>query len=221
MSTTRLRRFCPAALGALLLAACSGPPSGPTRSEVRSVEAFHAIEFRGNGEARITVGKSQSVTLTSDADALPDVVTKVEKGRLIVEHSKGLWFQRPALRLQIDMPAIDSVIIDGGAAVTIENMAGPRLALVLGGAGTLRASGEVGALDARLDGAGTLELAKLRAGDASVSVNGAGSIEVQVSGQLEATVNGVGSITYSGQPREVVRHVNGVGAVSPAGKPKP
>jgi hypothetical protein len=219
MSTTRWHRI---ALGIVaLLAACSDPPPGPARTETRSVEAFHAIEFRGNGEASISVGKPQAVTVTSEESALPDIVTKVEKGVLIVEHVKGAWFRRPALRMQIDVPAVDSIVLTGAAIVSIVNMAGPRLELVSSGAGNIHASGEVNALNARLDGAGNLRLADLHAGDASVSVNGAGSIAVHVTGQLEATVNGVGAITYAGNPRDVVRHVNGVGTISPAGSPAP
>jgi hypothetical protein len=216
-----LRRTAAAILAAGLLAACSGPPTGPTGSEVRSVEAFHAVEFRGNAEARITVGKAQGVTVTTVKTSLPDIVTKVEKGVLIVEHVKGLWFLRPALRVQIDVPAIDSVVLNGPVVATIEGMSGPRLALAVNGAGSLNASGQVSALDARLDGAGDLKMAGLQAVDASVSVNGAGSIDMQVTGRLEATINGVGSITYAGNPREVVRHVNGVGSISPAGNTAP
>ncbi|HXR52470.1 MAG TPA: head GIN domain-containing protein [Steroidobacteraceae bacterium] len=221
MSTTRLRSACSLLLGTVLLAACSGPSPGPTRSESRSVEPFHAIELRGNGEARITVGKPQAVTLTAGENALPDIITRVDKGILIVEHMKGTWYQRPELKVQIDVPAIDSIAANGALIVSMEGMTGPRLALTLGGAGTLRASGQVGAMDVRLGGAGKMELAGLRADDASVSVNGTGSIEVQVTGQLEATVNGVGSITYAGNPREVVRHVNGVGTIAPSGSPSP
>ena len=221
MSTTRLRRIFSVLLGTALLTACSGPPPGPPRSELRNVEAFHAIEFRGNADARIAVGKSQAVTITTDESALPDVVTKVEKGVLIVEHVKRAWYRRSALRVQIDVPAIDSIVVHGAVVLSLENMAGPRLSLVVGGVGKVSASGQVDALDARLDGTGEVDLAGLHAGDASVSVNGTGEIAVHVTGQLEASVNGVGSITYGGNPREVVRHVNGVGSISPAGSPSP
>lgn len=223
MSITRSRSMARAPglalllAGALILAACSGPPPGPQQAETRSVEAFHAIDLRGTTQADISAGRTQSLTLESEATALPSIITRVEKGVLIVENVGGSWFRRtPTVKLRIDVQSLDELTISGAGDVTIRDVAGSRLSLAVAGAGNLKASGEVGALNARLDGAGSLELASLHTTDASVSVNGTGNVAVYVTGQLEATVNGVGSIRYAGNPREVVRHVNGVGSISPA-----
>jgi len=222
MSITRSPDIAALLAAALALTACSGPPPGPMRPETRTVEPFHAVVLRVGGTAEVSVGKPQTVVVTSQESALPQVVTRVEKGVLFVERVKGSWFQpQPTISVRVEVPALDSFTVTGAGDFTISNATGPRLQLALSGAGQLRASGEVGALDARLDGAGNLELAALHAGNASVSVNGTGNIAVHVTDQLEATVNGVGTISYAGNPREVVRHVNGVGNVSPAGSRTP
>jgi hypothetical protein len=66
-----------------------------------------------------------------------------------------------------------------------------------------------------MDGAGSLDLSRLEAVSATVTVNGAGSIEVNATGSLVATVNGVGSINYYGKPSKVTTAINGVGSISP------
>lgn len=217
MSITRSPDTALLLAGVLALAACSGPAQGPAREESRTVEPFHAIAVRADGDVSVSVGRPQSLVVTGQQAALPRLMTRVEKGVLIVDSVRKGWFQpQPAISLRVEVPALDSFAVHGAANVTIENAAGPRLELALAGAGLLRATGEVGALDARLDGAGSLELAGLKVANASVSVNGTGNVAVHVTEQLEATVNGVGTIRYAGNPHEVVRHVNGVGSISPA-----
>ena len=203
-----------------LLSACSRPPAGPMRAESRSVEPFHGIELRGNGEARISVGKPHALTVTTEASAHPDVITRVERGVLIVENLKGSWYRsRPTLKLDVQVPQLDSLTSAGANIIALESMSGPRLQIVVSGAGSVRATGDVGALDAQLAGAGDMDLSGLQAGNAHVTVNGAGNVQLHVTGQLEATVNGVGNVSYAGNPREVVPHVNGFGSISPLKKP--
>lgn len=220
MSITRLRRACGALLGVAWLAGCSGPPPGPMNDQTRTVDAFHAIELRGSGEAFVKVGKPQALVVSTQQSAHSRIVTRVQDGKLIVENVKGNWYHdRPTLRLQIDVPALDAVTLSGGTVLAIDDMTGPRLALSVKGAGSVRAAGEVSALKVQLDGAGSMDLTKLQAGDASVTVNGTGEIRLHVTGQLEATVNGVGNVKYAGNPREVVRHMNGIGSISPTDGP--
>jgi hypothetical protein len=221
MSITRWRDPILVLAGALaLLPACSRPPAGPMRAENRAVEPFHGIELRGNGEARISVGQPQALAVTTEDSAHPDVVTRVERGVLIVENLKGSWYRsRPTLKLDVAVPQLDSLTIAGANLITLENMSGPRLEILVSGAGSLRAAGEVGALDAQLAGAGDMDLSGLTAGNAHVTVNGAGNVKLHVTGQLEATVNGVGNVSYAGNPREVIPHVNGFGSISPLKSP--
>ena len=48
-----------------------------------------------------------------------------------------------------------------------------------------------------------------------VDVKGASSIDVYASEQLDVSVSGVGSVSYSGNPKVVNKHVSGIGSVSP------
>jgi hypothetical protein len=207
---------------AALLTACAGP-SGPVRTEARTVETFHAIELRGAAEADITVGKGPSLTVTADDASLRDLQVQVSNGVLVVETRRhGGWFQRRATtKLQIEAASLDSVLLNGAGDFNLHEVSGEKITLVMAGAGRLSAAGRINSLDARIDGAGSVELAKLTAVDAEVSVNGAGSLSVCATGTLNATVNGVGSITYSCNPQKAVTSVHGVGNIAPAGGKSP
>ena len=66
-----------------------------------------------------------------------------------------------------------------------------------------------------MNGAGDMDLSRLESTDATVVVNGAGSMDVNATGTLVATVNGVGSIDYYGKPAGLTTTINGVGSISP------
>jgi hypothetical protein len=215
-STTRWRS---ALAASLLLAGCSGGASNPIETQRREVTGFHAIELRGAGELTVTVGPASALSVTANRAVLDKLRTEVKDGRLYIEHEPGgwRWFSRGVtLKLVVATPALDGLQVNGAGNVSITGATGPALALELSGAGNLEAVGETGQLEARINGAGDMQLARLIARDAKVSVNGAGNMQVHATGALEATVNGVGSIQYAGNPQPVKSEINGVGSIGPA-----
>jgi hypothetical protein len=219
MSITRWpERAALVALGMLLLAGC-GPPPGPSVTESRTVETFHAIELRGAGDLDIQVGKGPALAVTAPQTMMGDVEITVRDGVLVistVEHRS--WFRRRAkLELAIEAPLLDALTVNGAGNIRIHAATGDKLTIIMQGAGNVEGDGQVGTLHARIDGAGNVSLSKLIATDAEVSVNGAGNMEVHATGSLNAQLNGVGSITYGGNPQKPVTSVRGVGSISPAG----
>jgi hypothetical protein len=199
----------------LSLGAC-GSVAGPTTTEQRGVDGFHAIDLRGVATMDILVGPAASMSLTGDANSLATLKTRVQEGTLILETQRG-WFAKGNSHLQIRLttPALDAVALNGAGDITVNGLQGGPLVLVVQGAGNLEASGAVDVLTARTNGAGNLDLSHLDAREATVAVNGAGNIEVNASQKLDATVNGVGSITYAGKPKDLVSAIHGVGSISP------
>ena len=201
-----------------VLAACSSDGGGRTVTEQRGVDAFHSIDLRGAADVRVTVGAATSVSLTAGTETLQGIGTRVENDVLIIDSKPGWrWIgDSGRLEVQIGMPVLNALAVNGAGNVTITGVHGAALALALQGTGNLTASGQTAALNARINGAGSMNLAQLVAGDASIVVNGTGSLAANVSGSLEATVNGVGSITYSGNPQKVESQIHGVGSITPA-----
>jgi hypothetical protein len=212
------------ALSMLVLSACSGGTAGPPVTEQRGVDAFHSIDLRGAGNANVTVGPAASVTLVADARTLKATSTAVRNGMLIIENRPGWsWLGKSdRLEMRITLPTLNALALNGAGNIGITGVHGQALSIALQGAGNLVASGETAALNARLNGAGNLDLARLVAGDATLAVNGAGNLTAHVTGSLLAEVNGVGSISYSGKPRQVESNINGVGRIvaAPAAGPE-
>ncbi len=204
------------AMLALLSACTSG--GGPVTTQQREVGSFHAVEVRGAANLVVDVGPAPSLSATSDATTLGALRSKIEDGRLVVEHDRHWsWFRGgPGLEVHLTTPSLDSLVMNGAGSVTINSVAGTALELLLDGAGNMRASGNIDRLTAHLNGAGNMDLSGLAAGEADVSVNGAGKLEVRATGSLTAVVNGVGNISYAGHPHPVKTQINGVGSIKPA-----
>ena len=80
------------------------------------------------------------------------------------------------------------------------------------GAVAISLSGNATTANLILSGACNINAADLQTIDAVVSLSGAGSADIAVSGTLDARVSGVGVITYIGNP-QVTSSVTGVGSV--------
>lgn len=206
---------------ALLLAAtasgCGHRDDGPPVSEQRGVEAFHSVELRGTATVQLVVGPASSLTLTASRGALREVTSEVRNNMLVIGHETK-WYRfgsRDDLTVRITTPTLNAFSLSGAGNVDIDAGQGEALAVVLSGAGEIRVRGARQALNARLNGAGSMDLSKLAVVDATLYVNGAGNLKVMVTGSLQAEVNGVGNIQYAGNPQQVTPTIHGVGSISP------
>lgn len=210
-------RIAPALLlAALALAACS-ERGGSARTEQRGVDAFHSVDLRGAADIRVTVGPATSLTVTASDATLEKLRTPVQNGMLVIELDDGWsWFGgRGPVSIDISLPVLNAFAVNGAGKIRIHGVQGEALALVLQGAGELEADGMVRALNARINGAGNMNLARLVSTDATLAVNGAGNLDAHVTGSLEAEVNGVGTIRYAGPPQKVESRINGIGSIAP------
>lgn len=218
-SITRLRsgiRGAAAGLsGALLLAACGGPAGdGPVSTESRNVGDFQALRIGGAANATIRVGPAPSLTITASADTLAGIRTEVRDGTLVVEQKGRLFWSGEDVKLEITVPVLREVTVNGAGHVEVHEASGDALRLTLQGAGHLVARGEIGSLDVTINGAGNGELSGLRARAVKAVVNGAGNVTVHAVEELDAVVNGVGKLRYVGTPAKLDTRINGVGNVS-------
>jgi hypothetical protein len=86
--------------------------------------------------------------------------------------------------------------------------------ITLAGAGSLTASGETKEADITLSGAGSVDTKNLHAVNAKVNSTGIGSVEIYVTGQLDAKTSGIGEINYYGSPKIVNRQAGGIGKIN-------
>ncbi|MET0279637.1 MAG: DUF2807 domain-containing protein [Steroidobacteraceae bacterium] len=210
-----------ALLAALALTGCGNRAVGPVVSQQRGVDAFHSIELRGSASVEVVAGAPASLMLSASQSVLGDVTTVVHNGVLVIDHETR-WYafgSHDNLQLRIATPQLNAFTVSGAGDVKIDAGTGEALAIVLSGAGQIRASGARQSLNARINGAGNMDLSQLRVVDATLYVNGAGNLQTLVTGSLKAEVNGVGSIRYAGNPAQVEPSIHGVGSIGPATSP--
>jgi hypothetical protein len=195
------------------VSACSRV-EGPHVTQTRQVEPFTSIELRGAAQLDVLVGEAQSVVVEADEEGLRALRTSVNRDRLVIEmNNRSFWMQSPELKVRITVPQLTSLALNGATNASVSGLAGGNTALILSGAGNLEASGTLDRLVAQINGAGNLDLARLAASDAQVTLNGTGKATVQATGRLDATVNGVGNIEYIGKPHDLKTSINGVGSI--------
>jgi Putative auto-transporter adhesin, head GIN domain len=186
--------------------------SGVASSVTRHVGSFSGVELAGSSDVVVRVGAAERVTVHGDTNLLRLVTTEVEGNRLVVA-TDGSFTAVAPLYVMVYVPTLDTVSLSGSGGLSVTGVEGRLLMVTLDGSGALRARGRVDRVDASLDGSGTLDLQRLVARTAYVSVSGSGQVWVNVTESLDASVPGTGSIVYSGNPSHVTRNVSGTGDV--------
>jgi hypothetical protein len=163
-----------------------------------SVPAFDSLELRGGGRVTVRHGAEQSVTLVRGDPAITRF-TVDRDGRLRIDACTRTCRDYD-LRVEIVIPELDAVAIEGG--------------------GTIRADGrfpERRALAIAVSGGGTIDMSAVSTADVAASVHGGGSITTHARNSLAASINGGGSVRYLGDP-SVSSAINGGGSVAPASR---
>ncbi|MGZ4357070.1 MAG: head GIN domain-containing protein [Gaiellaceae bacterium] len=187
--------------------------SGNVVTASRDVPSFTKIDFTGAASVSISVGKKTAVAIRGDDNIVPLIRTDVRGDTLVISEKHGFSTEN-GLDIRVSTPALDSSILSGAGSVTADGINAKSFAADVRGAGRLQLAGQTKSLDVDVSGVGSVELGRLIARDARVTLSGTGSIRVYATGTLDATVNGVGSITYGGNPAQVSSHVNGLGAIT-------
>jgi hypothetical protein len=150
--------------------------SAPERSFI--VGSFERLRVDGPFDVTVVTG-SPNASASGDARALDQVSVRVDGTTLFVS-AGALGGGQPravAPRITVSVPALRSVLVNGGGRVKIAEMRGARVDMMLNGAGSL----DVGAVDAdeasvSLTGTGAVTVGG-KAMKARISAYGAGSID--------------------------------------------
>jgi hypothetical protein len=199
----------------LVVAGCGGSTtgSGHVVTTSRAVSRFSSIDLTGAATIWIAVGRTTSLTIAGDDNVVPLIRTEVRDGVLVISSKHG-YSTNHRLDVVVATPTLTGFALRGAGTVTASGIRAPAFSLDLEGAGTVALKGIVGKLDASISGSGSALLGNLVAKDAHVTLSGTGSTHVHVTGTLDATVSGVGTILYSGHPAHVQARVSGVGSIT-------
>jgi hypothetical protein len=211
-----------ALIAVLLLTGCGdrsdwGGDQGPVVTERRDVGAFDSIDMHGAAKLEITIGEPASVQLSGHEKAVSRMQTEVHGHTLRIKGRTRDWVIRnnsSRLTVQITLPRLESLEVEGGNDVKLVGLHGGATTIKAAGAANIVADGQLDHLTVHMMGAGHADLDKLAATDATVTVEGVGSVVVNARDSLDATMNGVGAIFYTGTPNKVNTRMNGLGTIA-------
>jgi len=207
--------------GSLTLNADTAPGNGPgarrngayITGKQRDVTEFHAIENHAVCDLLVTVGKPCAVTVQAEENVIPQVVTEIKGGTLIITLDRNLNVSTP-VRVSIMMPKLDKFTNSGVGTAKIDGLRESFLSIQESGAGSLSATGTADMVDLTLSGVGNADLKDLRAKAVTALLSGTGSAKVNASQSLSATVSGIGKLNYWGNPPKVQKNVTGLGTIN-------
>lgn len=205
-----------AAIPLACIAGCKGMTgirgSGVAKTETRELAAFDSINLSGVGRLEVTIGKPGPITLTTDDNLLPMILTEVTENRLTIREREGINPQTP-LVMSVTTATLKRLTISGAANCSLKNLESDALDVTVSGAATLDATGSAKKLVISLSGAGDIKAFDLHSDDVTVKLSGAGAAEVNVAKTLSAEISGVGTITYLGDPK-VEKSITGIGKIT-------
>ena len=158
------------------------------------------LEFRRGDQAGMTV--------EGPKDAVDRLVWT--DGRLSLD---GTSHSRRSLKVVIVAPEIRALDLEAPADVNLRELDQDELHLTAKGAVSLDAKGRVSRLYVVSEGAADLDLGDVRGDDATVRLDGAGSVEVAATRLADVEINGVGNVTLRKKPQIVRTRIHGVGSV--------
>ena len=187
--------------------------SGIVKTEKRSLTPFTSLEVSCHGSIQVNTQGQEGLEISGDDNIIPLITTQVNNGTLYVRSSKE-YDPNGELKITISVPDLKRFVFSGAGEANLSNVKNDRMEIALTGAGSLTASGETKEADITLSGAGSVEAKNLHAINAKVNSSGVGSVEVYVTGQLDAKTSGIGEINYFGSPKIVNKQTGGLGGIN-------
>ena len=187
--------------------------SGIAKTEKRSIDPFASIDVSCHGSIQVRSQGQVSLEISGDDNIVPLITTEVKNDTLYIRSSKE-YDSRDKLQIIVSTHDLKRFVFAGAGEDDLSNVKNDRAEIVLSGAGSLTASGETKEADITLSGAGSLDAKNLHSVNAKVNSSGVGSVDIYVTGQLDAKASGIGEINYYGSPKTVNKQAGGMGSIN-------
>lgn len=207
--------------------------NGSKQTTTRTVASFQNVELNGSFQVVIVGQMPQHLALTADSNLLPYYTTTVKDNTLIIDTAKDVNpkpTQAPVV--EISVPNLQAININGAATLNATQLAGDKLAVTVRGtgkgnisattkeeyikvegSGNLTLGGQTNKAALKVEGAGKINGQGLSANDVNVDVSGAGYVSVTARQSIDVKVEGTGLVEYYGNPSKITQSISGVGKV--------
>ena len=212
-------------------------PLDPTVSYTVSISGIN-LDHPGDFRSFVTVDDSlkDALVITTDENVWESLTVTIDGENVIVSGDEKTKFAPSEFEIAVGTaPAklelsggytVNYLLHDGTAAdissegaadisLTADRMM-TSLDIKIAGAGSATLEGNAERLGVGIEGAGSIKGYGMTVGDADITMSGAGSAEVNVTGVLNISINGTGSVKYKGNPVEVNQSIEGLGSVQSA-----
>ena len=187
--------------------------SGNVKTEKRSLTPFDSMELICHGSIQVQSQGQEGLEISGDDNILPLITTEVNNRTLYIRSSKD-YDPQGKLEIRVSVPDLKRFSFTGAGEANLSNIKNDRMEIAMTGAGSLTASGETKDADLTLSGAGSVDAKNLHVINAKVNSSGVGSVEIYVTGQLDAKASGIGEINYYGSPKIVNKQATGLGGIN-------
>lgn len=188
--------------------------SGVMGREIRQVGAFHSVVIEGGVDVHYQRSQTMQVSITGDQNLLPLIKTQTRAGILTIS-STGSYQPQLPLVVEIRGPRLQAISLEGSGDTVLNDVDENSLKLELNGSGQLRADGKVDRLAVSLNGSGDVDATNLVTGQADMTIEGSGSIDITAPQALTAKISGSGDVNYYGRPEKIEKQLTGSGEVQP------
>ena len=196
---------------------------------------FESLQIAGIFKVHLAEGNSPHIEIVTDENIHEYITVEVRNNTLHLGMEKGSY-DPSRLEVYITTSPLKKIEISGAASLSSKNtLTGRNLIVNTSGAGNVDVEVQSETLQTRVSGAGKIDIRGVAiqheiqiSGVASVncrdlatektkvSISGAGSAKVHATESLDATVSGVGSVRYSGDPKQIRTGTSGAGSIKPA-----
>ena len=188
--------------------------SGNIISENRPVQSFNSINVDGTADVRLIPSDKNELKIEADDNIIDKVVTEVKNGKLYIYLERGSY-TNVTIKAYVSIVNLEELECKGSASFISEKPFNINtLRCLINGTANIKLAGKANSEIIEIDGAGNISNFDLETREATVNINGTGSVQVTATEKLNATISGTGSITFAGDPAVVNQKINGVGSIN-------
>lgn len=209
--------------------------NGKPTTDLRDVGSFHSIQINGVFKITLEQGPKESVTVETDENILPLVISIVENDTLKVKIIDGVSIGNVksiglTIRL-VDISKLNTESVGSlrcastlnlkslsvkcnGVGETNLNINAENLSVKSDIVGALILSGNVKNVNIDHDGVGAIKAFDLKSETLSLTASGVGSAEVYATEEITINASGVGNVKYKGGAKKRNITADNVGKVT-------
>lgn len=188
--------------------------SGATTSEHRNLSGFSAVSTNGSTNVYIKQGDDFDVEVSAYGNLVPYLETISQNGTLVIRYKNNTNVRNDNSQVFITMPRITGLNINGSANITSTGNfpAVDQFNASINGSGTIKMdSAKASHSNISISGSGDVKCFPLLSENVKINISGSGNVETHVTGNLDVTISGSGTVYYKGNPSKVTNNISGSG----------